>query len=87
MKLFDAINASPVEAAWRYLTDHHILHQPNIVLIDKEKPKAFRADGPHAWDRRTLALAKCFEDWRPAQTRGAPELHAPDIVTRLGDVV
>ena len=86
MKLFDAINQSPVKAAFRYLTDADG-QTPNIVLVDGEKTKAFRAVEHFAWDRRALSVAKRFDDWLPMKARDLPPLVAPDAVTRLGDVV
>ena len=90
MKLFDAINASPVEAAFRYLPvkEDSTGREPNVVLVDKgEVVKAFRAVHSSAWERRPLRQAKNFDDWRPAKHRGLPDpLYAPDVVTQLGEV-
>jgi hypothetical protein len=90
VKLFDAINASPVEAAVRYLNvkQDSMRHEPNIVLVDKgEVIKAFYAMHTSAWERRPLRQAKTLEDWRPAKDRGLPAtLYAPDVVTQLGEV-
>ena len=89
MKLFDAISKSPVSAAFRYIdiagrpTDYDDV---NFVLVDGPTTKAFLALGNVAWIRKKLQAAKRFDDWRPAKTRDAPELEAPDVVTRLGDV-
>jgi len=88
MKLFDAINASPVEAAFRYLSQIAVggPDEANLVLIDKEQPKAFLALGNVAWIRKKLQLAKQFDDWRPALTRDPPDLTGPDVVTQLGRI-
>ena len=94
MKLFDAINASSVEAAFRYLSpsdpDGNLVpNEVNIVLVDgkSDVPKAFLAMDNVAWVRKKLRVAKQYDDWLPAKSRNAPVLIPPDPVTRLGDVL
>ncbi len=86
MKLFDAINASPVKAAFRYIAQPPLDDEVNMVLIDGEKVKAFLAMETVAWIRKPLSIAKSYDDWRPAKDRLAPDLEAPDAITQLGDL-
>jgi hypothetical protein len=65
MKLFDALEASPYNWAWRRAKNDE---EPNIVLVDNKNPKrpmtkAFHVRGSSVWERRKLALAKTFDDW------------------------
>jgi len=89
MKWADAVKASPVLMAFRYPSEDSPRSEPNVVLLEGgqwQKPKAFLAFEPVAWERRPLKDAKHYTDWRPAKTRDAPALRAPDVVTQLGDV-
>lgn len=78
MRLFDAIEASPVGCATRADTDEfvrvrtHESGDPNVALNDKGLVKAFRTHGDFAWQRRSIREAAHFEDWEPAKNRLAP---------------
>lgn len=83
MNLISAIQASPVKAAKRNLTDGTAREgrDPNIVLMDEKtdgfsnpKIKAFRAVEICAWERRPLREAKALTDWWPAANRGVPPI-------------
>jgi hypothetical protein len=52
--------------------------QPNVILFDGKRLKAFRALEFCAWQRRSIGVAKLLTDWTPAQHTGCPELPLND---------
>lgn len=75
MRWADAVKASPCQAAKRLLTDANRSktgEQPNVVLLDEGRYKAFRALDEYAWMRRGLKGADAYDDWQPALDRGTP---------------
>lgn len=75
MRCVDAVRESPVGAARRLLRDRERDGpDPNVVLLDKGRLKAFRAVEECAWERRPLRAAAALDDWEPAPDRGVPPL-------------
>ena len=70
MKLFDALKASPSDAAQRKTEDGlgREGREANVVIKGGDLFKAFRAVEDIAWERRRLTEAKLLDGWEPVET-------------------